>query len=85
VPAAAKSQEHLALGLALRQLREEAGMTQETLSLETGLHRNYVGACERGEVNIAFTNLNKLAVGLQVHLSPLVDRYESVLAAHAQR
>lgn len=33
------------------------GLTQEQLALDTGLHRNYVGACERGEVNVAFANL----------------------------
>lgn len=37
------------LGEALHAAREKRGLTQEALSLETGIHRNYVGGIERGE------------------------------------
>src|SRR6202011_397 len=50
----AKSSDHLALGRALRELRVERGLSQEQLGFEAGLHRNYVGACERGEINLSF-------------------------------
>lgn len=76
MPALAKSPEHVALGRALREQREAAGLTQEQLALDTGLHRNYVGACERGEVNLAFSNLLRLCSGAGRSLSDLVARYE---------
>jgi transcriptional regulator with XRE-family HTH domain len=41
-----------------------------------GLHRNYVGGIERGELNITFRVLLKVARGLNVPLSELVGLYE---------
>jgi hypothetical protein len=35
------------LGWALQDARDERGLTQEALSLETGVHRNYIGGIER--------------------------------------
>jgi transcriptional regulator with XRE-family HTH domain len=40
------------------------------------LHRNYVGAIERGEQNITFRILLKVVRGLNVPLSELVALYE---------
>lgn len=45
------------LGLVLRQFRHDAGLSQEELSFRCELHRTYIGAVERGEVNIALRNL----------------------------
>jgi len=44
------------------------------------LHRNYVGAVERGEINATFATLLKLTVGLRVKLSDLIVIYERQLA-----
>ena len=51
-------------------------MSQERLGLCSGLHRNYVGAIERGEINPTFAVLLKLADGLTVPLSELFALYE---------
>lgn len=62
---------HVALGRRIRQLRVERGYTQESLGLEIGMHRTYVGHVERGEKNVSAMNLFKLADGLGVELQEL--------------
>lgn len=66
----------LALGSAVRETRARRGLTQETLGFEAGLHRNYVGAIERGEINPTFRTLTYLMGGLRLPLSELVVLYE---------
>jgi transcriptional regulator with XRE-family HTH domain len=64
------------LGAAVRELRARRGLSQEALGFRGGLHRNYVGGIERGELNITFRVLLKLVGGLNVPLSELVALYE---------
>ncbi len=68
--------ELLALGAAVRELRARRGFSQETLGFRAGLHRNYVGAVERGEINPTFRVLLKLSVGLAEPLSELIGMYQ---------
>jgi transcriptional regulator with XRE-family HTH domain len=70
------SPEHAALGAAVRELRARRGMSQEELGFVSGLHRNYVGAIERGEINATFRILLKLEHGLGLPLAELVRLYE---------
>lgn len=65
-----------ALGAAVREVRARRGLSQEELGFAGGLHRNYVGGIERGELNITFRILLKVARGLNVPLSELVGLYE---------
>ena len=74
--AAVQSAQHLALGDALRELRTARELSQEELAFRAGLHRNYVGACERGEINLSFRVILQLASGLGVSLSEIVQHYE---------
>lgn len=76
------SPEHVALGHAIRQLRRIAGLSQEGLADRCGMHRTYVGGIERGERNVSFRNLLKLADALGVRASELLERYESCLSSH---
>jgi transcriptional regulator with XRE-family HTH domain len=71
------SPEHVALGHAIRQLRLAAGISQEELADRGDMHRTYVGGIERGERNVSFRNLLKLADALDVRLSVLIELYES--------
>jgi transcriptional regulator with XRE-family HTH domain len=80
-----KSAEHAALGQAIRELRRVVGVSQEGLANLASLHRTYVGGIERGERNVSFANLLKLAGALGVRPSELLARYEQAAAAMARR
>jgi transcriptional regulator with XRE-family HTH domain len=71
------SPEHAALGRAIRDLRVAAAISQEALAERCGLHRTYVGGIERGERNVSFSNLVKIARALGVRPSALLARAES--------
>ncbi len=74
--AVVQSSEHIRLGRAVRELRARRGLSQEELGFRSGLHRNYVGAIERGEINPTFRVLLKVTEGLDVPLSELIELWE---------
>jgi len=53
-------------GERIRALRNERGYSQESLALECGLDRTYIGGVERGERNISLVNIYKIARALKV-------------------
>ncbi|MBS1870881.1 MAG: helix-turn-helix transcriptional regulator [Actinobacteria bacterium] len=65
-----------ALGAAVREARARRGLSQEALGFRADLHRNYVGAIERGTINPTFKTLMQLADGLRLPLSELMEIYE---------
>lgn len=52
------------LGRAIREAREEAGISQERCGELAGLHRNEIGALERGEKNVSFVNLLRVCTAI---------------------
>ncbi len=72
----ARSKAHQALGTAIRELRAEIGISQEALALEAHLDRSYTGGVERGERNVAYENLIRIANALGVPGSTLLARAE---------
>jgi transcriptional regulator with XRE-family HTH domain len=66
------SRAHVAFGAAVRARRTELGFSQEGLAAEAGLHRNYVGAIERGERNVALTNILRISDALRLPAADLV-------------
>ena len=52
------------LGQRIRAARRELDMSQERLAHEAGLDRSYVGRVERGEHNLTFVSLVKIARAL---------------------
>ena len=67
------------LGKALHDAREKQGLTQEALSLETGVHRNYIGGIERGERSPSVAAIAKLADVLDVSLADLFRQAEQIV------
>ncbi len=75
-PRPRKSANHDALGRAVFEARARRGLSQEELGFRSKLHRNYVGAVERGEINPTFKTLLALTRGLALPLSELIGLYE---------
>jgi transcriptional regulator with XRE-family HTH domain len=72
-----RSPEHAALGEAVRRLRLEAEMSQETLAEAAGTDLTQVGGIERGIRNPSYTTLLRLAAALDTsvgELTTLADR-----------
>ncbi len=68
-----------ALGAAIKGLRAERQISQEQLSLEAGLHRNYVGRLERAELSPTFEPLVGIARALGIAPEELMRLYEREL------
>lgn len=56
----------------IKKIREERGLSQEKLALESGLHRTYIGMVERCEKNITVISLEKIASALNVEITELI-------------
>ncbi len=66
------SQIHGRLGKSICYYRNQCNMTQSELAYSAKLHRAYVGHVERGEKNITFSTLMKIAKALRVKVHDLV-------------
>lgn len=62
-----------AFGLRLRELRLNAGLSQEALGGLAGLDRTYISSCERGRRNATLEALHKLGAALNVSPSALLE------------
>ncbi len=60
-------------GRRVRQLRTDAGYSQESFADACKLDRSYMGGIERGERNLALRNIEKIAKTLEIPLSELFD------------
>jgi transcriptional regulator with XRE-family HTH domain len=63
----------ITFGKRVRELRLKRHLSQEKLAELADLHRNYVGGVERGERNVSLVNIVKLAHGLSVRPTSLID------------
>lgn len=61
------------VGLKIRIIREEQGLSQQELGELASLHRAYIGQIERGEKSIGLKNLEKIAKALGVETRWLLD------------
>jgi transcriptional regulator with XRE-family HTH domain len=61
------------VGERLRALREEKGMSQETLSLEAGFPPSQAGRVERGLINTSISHIAAFAKVLGVHPKDILD------------
>jgi len=49
------------LGNQIREIRKKKGLSQEQLAFDAGVDRSYIGGIERGERNVSFLTLIKIA------------------------
>lgn len=62
-----------ALGQRIRELRLARHYSQESFADHCGVHRTFMGTVERGESNLSYTNLMKMANGLDLSLAKMLD------------
>jgi transcriptional regulator with XRE-family HTH domain len=65
---AARSPQHLALGEAIRNRRDELERSQEDVSLEAGVDRAHYSGIERGETDPKLSTLLSVASALDIPL-----------------
>ena len=63
-------------GFAVKDRREELGMTQEDCAEKAGIHRTYLSDVERGSRNLSLLNIERLAEALSLSLTELFQRIE---------
>ena len=63
-------------GRVLRDFRDDAGISQERLANDSGLHKNYVGEVERGLKSPSLKTITALASTLGVLPSELLREAE---------
>jgi transcriptional regulator with XRE-family HTH domain len=81
----ARSPAHAAFGQAIRELREERGISQEAFALKSGIDRSHYGGMERGERNPSLTSIIKIANALDVRPSDIHARAERIQAISHRR
>ena len=72
-----RSEVQLAYGEALRELRQERGISQEALAHKSDLDRTYVSGVERGERNPTLASLLRITEALDLNLSDVALRAEA--------
>lgn len=64
------------LGITIKALRAEKGISQEKLALSTGIDRRYMSDIENGKRNISLEIIEKLAAFFEMKVSELIQRIE---------
>ena len=63
--------------IAIRQLREKTGLSQEKFALSIDMDRTYYASVENGKRNISLKNIQKIANGLGVSVSEIFNMIET--------
>ena len=66
-----KSDVLVKFGKRVREERRKAGLSQEQLAADAGLHRTYIGMIERAEKNLTLGNIDKIAKALGLAIKDL--------------
>jgi transcriptional regulator with XRE-family HTH domain len=67
------------LGKAIRTLRKQSHLSQETLGLRAEIHPTWISHIESGRINPTWGNVRRIAYGLEVglpHLAQLAEKFE---------
>ncbi len=65
------------LGIAIKELRNDLGLSQEKFALSIGMDRTYLASVEAGKRNLSLANIEKIADGLNKSISDLFILAES--------
>jgi transcriptional regulator with XRE-family HTH domain len=65
-----------AIGMAIRELREQRGLTQEALASEAATTLSTLSLIERGRANPTWATVHDIAAALGVSISELAKRAE---------
>ena len=65
------------LGLRIRFLREQQGLSQYTFSDMISMNRSYLISVEKGRRNVSLSNLFKISNGLGIPLSDMLTDVDS--------
>jgi transcriptional regulator with XRE-family HTH domain len=66
-----------AFGYVMRRLRQDRGLSQEMLGLESGYHRTYISLLERGKKSPSLQTIFNLAITLKIEPNELIREVES--------
>ena len=61
------------LGKRLKEIRKKMGISQEDVAFRCDTHPSHIGQMERGERNPTLETLEKIALGLDISVSELLD------------
>jgi transcriptional regulator with XRE-family HTH domain len=81
----ARKEPRIALSQVVRQLRSAQEISQEELAYRAGVHRNWVGMLERGEVNPTWISTKRVASGLGITHASLAAMEEAFVKEHRQK
>jgi transcriptional regulator with XRE-family HTH domain len=68
----------IGLARAIRKLRTEVELSQETLGLRSEIHPTWISHIESGRVNPTWGNVRRIAAGLKVPLADLAALAEEL-------
>lgn len=66
------------VGIIIKELRKERGMSQETFAYESGIDRRYMSDIENGKRNISLDILERIADKLKIQISDLFLKVEEM-------
>lgn len=64
------------LGITLKALRAEKGVSQEKMALSTGIDRRYMSDIENGRRNVSLEIIEKLAAFFEMKVSEFIQKIE---------
>ena len=67
------------LGAEVRRRRTALGLSQEAFAERSGHHRTFVGALERGQMNVSVVGLDRIAEALGCQMGDLIGAADDVL------
>jgi len=66
------------IGIVIKKMRAEKGISQERLALDTGIGRRYMSDVENGRRNVSLEIVEKIADYFGIKASEFVHRIEQV-------